>query len=200
MRAHEIMTTSVVSVEPATPVERAAALLSENGVTSLPVLDEDAHVVGIVSEGDLIRGRMPHDPRSHLRRTSGEQPDPPRLVGEIMTADVVCLGKYADTADIAALLLESNIRAIPIVDAERLVGIVSRRDLLHTLLRDDSAIVREVTWRLAEYSGEEHPWRVQVEGGVVTVRGPFDSPREETIVKVLARTVPGVVRVHTHEE
>ncbi len=117
-----------------------------------------------------------------------------------MTADVVCLGKYADTADIAALLLESNIRAIPIIDADRLVGIVSRRDLLRTLLRDDSAIARELTSRLADYSGEQHRWRVQVEGGVVTIRGPFDSPREETIVKVLARTVPGVVRVHTHEE
>lgn len=200
MRAHEIMTTSVVTVEPETPVERAAALLAENGVTSLPVLDDEARVVGIVSEGDLIRGRMPHDPRSHLRRMADEESDPPRLVREVMTADVVCLGKFADTADIAALLLESNIRALPIVDAEHLVGIVSRRDLLRTLLRDDSTIVRELTSRLADYSGEEHRWRVHVDSGVVTVRGPFDSPREETIVTVLARTVPGVVRVHTCEE
>jgi CBS-domain-containing membrane protein len=71
MRARDIMTRSVISVRTDTPVQRAAALLTEAGITSLPVLDEDDRVVGILSEVDLIRDRMPHDPRSHLRpRTS----------------------------------------------------------------------------------------------------------------------------------
>ena len=91
-----------------------------------------------------------------------------------------------------------RVRAVPIVDGARLVGIVSRRDLLRTLLRDDNAIKSEVTQRLDEYAGKSSRWNVAVEEGVVTIRGHFDDAAEQQIVTVLARTVPGVVRVHTH--
>ncbi len=198
MRADEIMTRSVVTVRPGTPVRQAAALMAEHGITSLPVLDEDDRVVGIVSEADLLRDRMPHDPRSHLRLESREQPDPARRVEQVMTKVVVCLGENADTADLAAVMLDNNVRAVPIVDGARLVGIVSRRDLLRTLLRDDAAIRSEVTGRLDDYAGEHDRWTVAVDGGVVSVRGRFDDDTQQQIVTVLARTVPGVLRIHTH--
>ena len=200
MRAHEIMTTSVVTTTPDTPVGRVAELLAEHSITSLPVLDADARIVGMISEGDVIRNRMPSDPRSHMRPEPAQSPDPPRLVGEVMSRDVVCLGQGADTAEITAVMLAHKIRAIPIVDAGRLVGIVARRDLLRTLLRDDDVIGREVNSRLVQYAGEDGRWSVTVDAGVVTVRGRFDDPGQEAIVTVLARTVPGVVRVHTRGE
>lgn len=197
MRARDIMTRSVISVRTDTPVQRAAALLTEAGITSLPVLDEDDRVVGILSEVDLIRDRMPHDPRSHLRPEAHEQPDPATRVGAVMTETVVCLGENADAADLAALMLENNVRAVPIVDGGHLIGIVSRRDLLRTLIRDDAAIRAEVTQRLDDYAGEANRWTVAVDEGIVTIAGRFDDSSQQKIVALLARTVPGVVRVHT---
>lgn len=197
MKASEIMTRAVATVHTGSSVRHAAELLTERGVTSLPVLDDDDRVVGIVSEVDLIRNRMPHDPRSHLRPETHEQPDPARLVCDVMSDVVVCLGENADTADVAALMLDNNVRAVPIVDGARLVGIVSRRDLLRTLLRDDDVIRAEVTRRLDDYAGHGGRWTVDVEDGIVAIKGHFAGPGEE-IVTVLARTVPGVVRVHTY--
>jgi CBS domain-containing protein len=197
MKASEIMTREVATVHTATSVRQAAELLTERGVTSLPVLDDDDRVVGIVSEVDLIRDRMPHDPRSHLRPEPHQQPDPARLVRDVMRDVVVCLGENADAADVAALMLDNNVRAVPIVDGARLVGIISRRDLLRTLLRDDNSIKSDLTQRLDDYAGVSGRWRISVDDGIVTIKGHFAGAEEE-IVTVLARTVPGVVRVHTH--
>lgn len=194
------MTRSVVTVHADTSVQRAAALLTERGISSLPVLDEDDHVIGIVSEIDLLRNRMAHDPRSHMRTESDERLDPARLVGDVMTATVVCMPPFADAADLVELMLDNNVRAVPIVDGVHLVGIVGRRDLLSTLLRNDAVICNEVALRLNEYAGDSDSdrWSVAVEDGVVTVRGAFDDERQRDVVTVLARTVPGVVRVHLH--
>jgi CBS domain-containing protein len=198
MRASEIMTRSVLTVQTDSTVQQAAALLSEHGITSLPVLDEDDRVVGIVSEVDLIRDRMPHDPRSHLRPLPEDEPDPSRLVAQVMQEPVVCLAQYADVADLAAVMLDNNVRAVPITDAGLLLGIVSRRDLLRTLLRDDDAIRADVERLLHEFSGVSGQCSVAVANGVVTVSGGFEDPAQQKTVARLAQTVPGVLRVHTH--
>jgi CBS-domain-containing membrane protein len=199
MRACEIMTRDVVSVHADTEIQVAAELLSRHGITSLPVLDDDDRVIGILSEVDLIRDRMPHDPRSHLRpATEDQERDPAQLVREVMSDVVICLGENADAADVAALMLDNNVRAVPIVDGAKLVGIISRRDLLRTLIRDDATIAADVEQRLADYSGEQGRWTVEVENGIVTIRGRFDDDAQEHVVSVLARTVPGAIRVHTH--
>jgi CBS domain-containing protein len=197
MRAAEIMARDVATVRPDTSVHDAVALLTRRGCTSLPVLDDDNHVVGIVSEVDLLRDRMPRDPRSHLRPDPHQHVDPARLVRDVMNEAVVCLSASADTADLAELMIERNVRAIPIIDGATLVGIVSRRDVLQTLLRDDKAIAAEITTRLDQYAGETARWSVEVEDGIVGVTGHF-STEEARIVDLLARSVPGVVRVHCH--
>lgn len=196
MKVREIMTRDVATVHADDSVRHAADVLTERGVTSLPVLDDDDRVIGIVSEIDLIRNRMPHDPRSHLRPQAHEQPDPARLIRDVMSDVVVCLGQSADTADVAALMLDNNVRAVPIVDGARLVGIISRRDLLRTLLRDDNAVRADVSQRLDDYAGQSGRWQVDVADGIATIKGHFAGAEEE-IVTVLARTVPGVIRVHT---
>jgi CBS domain-containing protein len=198
VRASEIMTRSVLTVHTDSTVQQAAALLSEHAITSLPVLDEDDRVVGIVSEVDLIRDRMPHDPRSHLRPLPEDEPDPSLLVAEVMQEPVVCLAQYADVADLAAVMLENNVRAVPITDAGRLLGIVSRRDLLRTLLRDDDAIRTDVERLLHEFAGVSGQCSVAVANGVVTLSGSFEDPAQQKTAARLAQTVPGVLRVHTH--
>jgi len=195
MKAAEIMTSPVVTVTPDRSAREAIALLAEHSFTSLPVVDEDGDVIGIVSEVDLLRLRVPHDPRAHLLPRS-DTGDPPRTVGDVMSDTVVCLSENADAADLAEVLVDNRIRAVPILRGGDLVGIVSRRDVLRTLLRDDTAIRSDVRERLAAYAGEPDRWEVRVSDGVVTVHGRCTDDREQSTVTNLATTVPGVVRVH----
>ena len=198
MKASDIMTRDVITVRPDTPVRAAVALMAEHRITSMPVLDDDGNVIGIVSELDLLRDRMPHDPRAHLWQHSEERPDPAVTVLDVMTDTVICLSENADAADLAELLVDNNVRAVPIISGAELVGIVSRRDVLRTLLRDDTAISADVRERLDAYAGETDRWRVEVQDGVVTVRGQFDDERQQRTVAALVDTVAGVVRVHLH--
>ena len=195
MKAAEMMSSPVVTVTRDRPAREAIALLAEHAFTSLPVVDEDGDVIGIVSEIDLLRSRVPHDPRAHLLPRS-DAGDPPRTVGDVMSDTVVCLSENADAADLAEVLVDNRIRAVPILRGGDLVGIVSRRDVLRTLLRDDTAIRSDVRERLAAFAGETDRWEVRVSDGVVTVHGRYVDDRERSAVANLAATVPGVVRVH----
>jgi CBS domain-containing protein len=199
MKAGEIMSSPVVTATVDMSAREAVALLAEHRITSMPVVDDNGDVIGIVSEVDLLRSRVAHDPRAHLlpQRDRG---DPPRTVRDVMSDAVVCLSENADAADLAQVLVDNRIRAVPILRGGELVGVVSRRDVLRTLLRDDTAMLADVRERLASLAGEPDHWSVSVSEGVVTVRGAFDSEREQDAVTNLATTVPGVVRVHVRRD
>jgi CBS domain-containing protein len=138
------MTTPVITIDADARVIDAAEQLSAKQITSMPVLDADGRLVGMISELDILRGRLVHDPRSHLRRDQRDMPDPDKTVRSVMTPVAVCLTEFADVADIAETMLDGDMRAIPIVDGPRILGIVSRRDLLRTLLRSDETIAAEI--------------------------------------------------------
>lgn len=190
MQARQIMTAPVVTVGPDTSVRDAATLLLEHGITAAPVLDAHDELIGIVSEGDLVVDRFGHDPRSQLRPVDNEPPGP-RTVAEVMTTTVIALGPSADAADLAETMLGSDVRSIPIVEGATVMGIVSRRDLLRTLVRDDDAIRAEVLDRLATYREAADHWDVQVTDGAVLLVGDFDDADGRAAL-ALARTVPGV--------
>jgi CBS domain-containing protein len=193
MQARQIMTSPVVTVRPDTTVRDAAALLLERRITAAPVVDVDGELVGIVSESDLVVDRFAHDPRSQVRPVEDEPPGP-RTVGEVMSTPVVALGPSADAADLAHAMLDSDVRSIPIVEGATVVGIVSRRDLLRTLVRDDDAIRVEVSDRVAAYGGPPEGWDVQVTDGSVLLVGDFGDP-DGRVAMAIARTVPGVASV-----
>ncbi|HEY6749352.1 MAG TPA: CBS domain-containing protein [Mycobacteriales bacterium] len=136
MQARQIMTTPVITVRPATTVRNAAAVLLEHSITAVPVLDDHDELVGMVSEGDLVGDRFGHDPRSQLWPVEDEPPGP-QTVRDVMTTTVIALGASADAADLAQSMLDSDVRSIPIVEGAAVVGIVSRRDLLRTLMPQD---------------------------------------------------------------
>jgi CBS domain-containing protein len=189
MQARQIMTSPVVTVRSDTTVREAATLLLENRITAAPVLDSCGELIGIVSEGDLVVDRFGHDPRNQVRPVEDEPPGP-QTVGEAMTTPVIALGPSADAADLAQTMLGSDVRSIPIVEGATVVGIVSRRDLLRTLVRDDDAIRTEVVDRIADYRDPDGSWDVQVTDGAVLIVGDLgDDGRAEL---ALARTVPGV--------
>jgi CBS domain-containing protein len=193
MQARQIMTTPVLTVRPDTTVRDAATLLLEHQITAAPVLDAGDELIGIVSESDLVVHRFSHDPRNQLRPVEDE-PSGPQTVGEVMTTPVIALGPSADAADLAQTMLGADVRSIPIVEGATVIGIVSRRDLLRTLVRDDDAIRSEVLHRIAAYRGPAGGWDVQVTDGAVLIIGNLDDDGRAAVA--LARTVPGVGSVH----
>ena len=198
MQARDIMTRPVITFRPETAVRHAATVLTEKQITAAPVLNEDGELVGIVSEGDLIADRFGHDPRSHVRRDEPEIPVAPQTVGEVMTTTVVALGASADAADLAHTMLDYDVRSVPIVEGSHVVGIISRRDLLRTLVRSDDIVRAEVTTRVDAYTGGFQRWLVEVCDGRVDLFGQADDDAQERVLQALAGTVPGAASVHLH--
>jgi CBS domain-containing protein len=195
MRAVEVMSTPVMTVSAALTTKQVAKMLVENGIAAAPVVDENGLLVGIVSEADLIRREIQPDPRAHLTRLTDPAAPASRRVAEIMTRDVICVPPSADAADIVALMLEAGIKSVPVVDDNAPIGMVSRRDLLATLVRDDESIASEVTARLADFADGSSPWTVEAADGVVTLTG--DTTIDDfRVARLLAGTVIGVRRVH----
>jgi CBS domain-containing protein len=146
LTAADVMTTSVVTVSPETPVPEVARLLHERGISGVPVLDADGKVVGIVSEGDLIghAGAIGEQRRSWwLRLLTGEdalarlRQDPwPGRQGR-HDARVITVPETAPLAEIARQMERHGIKRAPVVRDGRLVGIVSRGNLLQALAATD---------------------------------------------------------------
>jgi CBS domain-containing protein len=158
MRARDVMSSPVVTVTAGTTVKCAANLLVSHGFTALPVVDEDGRLIGIVTEADLVRDRFPRDPRycsacEGLLGVDGASRVLTSTVGEVMTTPVVGMGAGTDVVDLVSAMLEEPVRSMPIVDGSTVIGIVTRRDLLRTLVRDDQAVATGVRRRLAMVGG-----------------------------------------------
>ncbi|MBX5453900.1 MAG: CBS domain-containing protein [Acidobacteriia bacterium] len=152
MKARDIMTTEVVSVHPDMPIQQVAQLLLERGISAAPVVDEKGDLLGIVSEGDLIgrdeqerlarrdwwlallAGKQPFDEKFQAR-LQGEN----RKVREVMSAPVVTVTEETEINDIARLLAVHSIKRVPVVRENRVVGIVSRADLVRAMLAPELA-------------------------------------------------------------
>jgi CBS domain-containing protein len=123
MLATDVMSRDVVSVRPNMPTRAAAALLVVHGFTSAPVVTAEGVLRGIVTEADLMRGQPLPDPE-HTDTTSDT------TAGEVMTPDPRTMRPIDDLSDVVAVMLADGIRSVPIVEDGRLVGIISRRDIL----------------------------------------------------------------------
>ncbi|MGW4490019.1 CBS domain-containing protein [Amycolatopsis sp. NPDC004368] len=195
MRARDLMSAPVVTVHPWVPAKEAAEVLFEHGFTALPVVDDDERLIGIVTEVDLIRGRIPADTRSaHLR------PEPPApvdtTVEQVMSTPVTAMSSGTDVADLCEALVDAKIRAMPIVDGSRVVGIVTRGDVVRVLAREDAAIAVDVRHRLEIYGGTGR-WKVEVHDGLVRIVDRYDDTTDRHVATLLALAVPGVVGAET---
>jgi CBS domain-containing protein len=201
VQVRDVMTREVVSVGPETPVKYAAEVIAQRGFAALPVIDDDGRVVGIVAEADVLRDRLPADPRLHARRDSGPTHPPSLLVRGVMTTAVRTVDSTADLADVARLFVDDRLRSVPVLEHRRLAGIVSRRDLLRTLVRPDDDIRHDLLRLVEGYTGDLGAWDVTVTEGMVTIRRTRGTPQvsrdvEEHALRALATTVGGVVDVH----
>ncbi|GAA3044231.1 CBS domain-containing protein [Actinokineospora globicatena] len=197
MRARDVMSAPVLTVGPDTPVTRAAELLVDKGYTALPVVDDDDRLIGIVTEADLLRGRFATDSRSRTGRRA--DPHLPTSVAEVMTTPAVAMSAGTDTGVLARVMVDDRRRCVPIVDGSRLVGVVTRRDLVRVLARSDEEVAADLRGRLAVLGGPSR-WTVRVALGSAEITDRYDEPADRQVARVLAEAVPGVVRVNVHSE
>jgi CBS domain-containing protein len=189
MLASDVMSRPVLTVRAEDTAEQAAALLSDRRVTAAPVLDGGGDLIGIVSEGDLLRARV--------AAGCGAQPGVHHtVVADVMTRDVVVLSPRAGLPEVADAMLRHNVHSVPIVDdLGEMTGIVCRHDLLRAYVRTDDTLQMEVQFRLDQYADGTRRWSATVERGVVELRGTYDDEVERRVVEALARSVSGVVDV-----
>jgi CBS domain-containing protein len=195
MRVKDIMTHPVYSVRTVDPIEVAAKLRADRRITAAPVFDEAGELVGMVSEGALLWHRVSSDPTAHLRPAAADTDDRPRTVAEVMSGSPLTTWPEADVADVAQMMLEREVRSLPELEDDMVVGIVSRRDILRTVVRTDDVVRGDVQHRLDEYAGGDRRWTATVDDGVVTIGGDTDDEVEQTVVRIMARTIPGVADV-----
>lgn len=193
MIVRELMTTDPVTVQTTTRVKTALALLDEHNITTLPVVDADGRLCGVVSEADLIREYIDRDPRAMIP-TAEPVVDRPRYVGDVMSTHAVTVHEETDVAVAVELATSTSVKTLPVVDSHaRLVGILSRRDVVHVLARSDDLLEQEIDALLL--SAGMRDCLVEVQDGVAEINGPADR-HEQILATVLARAVPGVVEVH----
>jgi len=207
-RVSDVMTSSVVTVDRITPYQEIAQALARHKISGVPVLKMGRHVVGVVSESDLLAAEDKTLRQARLqaqspRRWRLRQPRRTSLVaGTLMTAPAITIHPDATIPSAARLMNTHHVRRLPVVDSDgKLVGIVTRRDLLSVFLRPDDDIVHDVRQVLEELPFA-NPADVTVTAryGVVTLTGTIESEsqRHQDLIPValrLAWDVDGVVDV-----
>ena len=193
MLVSEVMTTTPVTIRADASVHEAIAALAEHHVTSLPVVDGSGRLQGVLSEADAIRERVLPDARAHAIPPSSTTP-PADLVADVMTPMPVSVGPDTDLAHAVDLLTSTSAKSLPVVDRRRrLVGVVSRSDVVRALSRSDDEVRADVE-RLLGASGHDD-WLVDAHEGSVVVEGPHGEG-EAALARAVARAVPGVVAAH----
>ncbi|MFZ2176364.1 MAG: CBS domain-containing protein, partial [Rhodococcus sp. (in: high G+C Gram-positive bacteria)] len=142
MRARHIMSSPVTTVTGSTPIDECLRIIGTSAFTVLPVVDDAHHLVGIVTEGDLLREKFR---TSDSGREGGAGT---ATAADTMTRPVVTMTADAEVSELASRMLRSGLRGIPIVHEQDVIGIVTRRDLIGVLLMDDARIAKEVQHRL----------------------------------------------------
>ena len=220
MHAIDVMTSEVISVDENATVTAVARLLAERGISAVPVVDKDNQVIGMVSEGDLLHRAETGTERrqawwldmmastnklagDYIKSHSGK-------VNDVMTRDVVSVTETTPVADIALLLETNRIKRVPVVRDGKLVGIVSRANLVRALAMtideapsgagaDDQAIRDKLLTELkAQKWAEVSPANVTVKDGVVHLWSSYLSEQEKRALVVAAENIPGVRRVEDH--
>ena len=213
MKGADVMVSNVITVGVNASIGEVAAILLNNNISGAPVVGEKGELVGIVSEGDLIRRPETGTSKRHswwLELLSNERTlaaeyikSHSRKVADVMTSDVITAKPDTPLGEIAAMLERNRIKRMPIVEGGKIVGLVSRANILQALASatkklpslasaDDSQLRKEVVARLAA-----EPWRpsmltVTVQDGTVDLWGLVHSVDQKKAAQLAAELTPGV--------
>jgi len=217
MRVKDVMTANVICIGVDEPVLKAARLMLQNRISGLPVIDKDGELVGIVTEGDFLRrselGTQRRRPKwlefivgpgklaQEYTHSAG------RKVEEIMTVDPQTIGENETLEAVVETMERRHVKRLPVVRGGRVVGIISRANLMHalaSLTRDvaapaasDAAIRDQILVAVGKQDWAPHI-NVIVNDGVAELHGVITDDRERSGLIVAAENVPGVKQVRDH--
>ncbi len=217
MLAKDVMTTAILTVTPETDVGEIARTLLDAHISAIPVIAEDGSLVGIVSEGDLIH-RAEADTRRRpswwLRLLATPEESSERYLREfgrrardVMTRDVITVEPDTPLTEIAAMLEKYHIKRVPVMADGKLVGIVSRANLLRGVATwhkpagvrvEDSALRSLLLKALSEADLPMHLINVTVTDGAVELWGMVDSEVQVEAARAAAEATVGVLRLENH--
>lgn len=207
VRVGDVMTIDVVSVTPDTPIKDVATVLVERGISGLPVRDAEGAVVGVLSEADLLvkQGGPPERSGGLFAWLvdTASSPDLAKLrahtAGEAMTAPAITIEAESPVAEAARRMVSLGVNRLPVLEDGRLVGIITRADLVRLFTRSDEEIAREiredVVGRMLWIAPER--LEVEVDQGEVVLRGQVDTELEADLLEKRVPLVAGVVGVRS---
>jgi CBS domain-containing protein len=208
MNVEDVMSTDVVTVRPDTSLKAVAKQLAERRISGMPVVNDEGEVVGVISEADVlvkeggVTPRRPglvawlldsSDPKEQLKLEA-------RVAGEAMTSPPITIAPYRSVAAAAQEMLEHAINRLPVVRDGRLVGLVSRADLVRAFARSDEQIAAEIRKLVEHFLGLENDLsriEVSVEDGEVVLTGTVRRGNSAEAVPAMIMKVPGVVGVRS---
>jgi CBS domain-containing protein len=206
MRVRDLMTRNVRTIAPEASIRDVAKILVEHRISGLPVCDPDGRVLGIVSEGDILYKE--HDPREgHAGGPLGWIVDgAPNFAGYVkakaltaakaMTTPTLTIAPEATVAEAARTMCEYRVNRLPVIEDGKLVGIVTRADLVRAFARDDAAILAEIdTEVLGRTLWVDDDVVVEVSRGAVSLSGRLERRSDVELLERLVAAVPGVVTV-----
>ncbi|ADG88363.1 hypothetical protein TBS_06470 [Thermobispora bispora] len=213
-KVRDVMTTQVASVNGSTPFRDIAEVLITHNVSAAPVVDGEGHVIGVVSEADLLRKeelreqyyregyKLPLSARlrERLGRPGGDVEEKARALtaAQLMTAPPITITPYKSVVSAARLMSKHGVKRLPVVDDEgRLVGIVSRHDLLKVFVRSDEDILDEVRRDIINGAlwTDTSRLKASVREGVVTLSGQVENRSDAKILVRMAERINGVLGV-----
>lgn len=204
MRARELMSTPVVRVAPEATLKEVAERMVAHRVSGVPVVDHFGELVGIISESDLV-SKLEYEETGqglvglldHLAHAVGaDRKLHARTAAELMTSGVVTAAPDASVRELIHLMTSHGVNRVPIVEGGRVIGIVTRADILRTLVRSDTAIAEDVRWRLIHDLWIDPTGLViSTRDGIVTIAGEVPTRSEAELVKHWTAATEGVVDV-----
>lgn len=208
MRVEDVMTVDVVTTTRETALKDAVRELSSRGISGLPVVDDDGRIAGVISEADVLAKERsaPHQPVGVVRRRLGRAKRwerarlNARVVGDAMTSPAITIERHWSVAVAADKMIEHGVNRLPVVQHERLVGIVTRADLVRAFARSDREIVGEIRDLVAlqqDLWRDENAVEVTIDAGDVRLAGQVLNRDEAEVLSTMVRTVPGVVTVRS---
>ncbi len=203
VKLRDLMTTDVVTVGRDAPLKEAARRMLAAKVSGLPVTDADGRIVGIITEADFVKTEADRraPARAGLLRwfvRDSEIGNRARTVGEVMTTSVITLEPDADHTRAARAMQAEDVKRIPVVDdTNRLLGIVSRTDIMRALARPDGDILDVITKRVMREILWIDPALVDLicVDGNVSLRGRLDTRSDAELLIEFVKRVDGVISV-----
>ena len=203
----DVMSRPALTVRPETPLKDVARTLVEHRISGLPVVDDEGHILGVISEADLLAKEQGASNIHHRRlaRLLGESPRTRTQLaklsattdGDAMTVPAITITGDRPLAEAAALMTNRGINRLPVVDGGTLVGVVSRADLVRAYVRSDEDLAQVIRDEVLYRTMWLNPvlFEVDVRDGIATIKGSVERRSTAEVIEHVAALVPGIVDV-----